>query len=94
MRIGGLTGWESPRTAAAAGSQASGGPVGQSSRKSDIENARSTALSALHNDRFRSMLAQIGDSRLGDTLMRIRPAEGESQATLSVVQARYGENSE
>ncbi|MGN6465923.1 MAG: hypothetical protein ACTHLP_10590 [Rhizobiaceae bacterium] len=40
------------------------------------------------------MLAQIGDSSLGDTLMRIRPAEGESQVTLSVVQARYGENSE
>ena len=63
-------------------------------RKADIENARSTALSALHNDRFRSMLVQIGDPAFGDVLMRMRPAESGGQAALGTVQARYAENSE
>jgi len=96
MRIVGLTGWESSRAATVAGSR---GPVGspsseQAARQADIENARSTALSALHNDRFRSMLAQIGDPGFGDALMRMRPAEDGGQAALSTVQARYAESSE
>ena len=71
-----------------------GSSAGQVARKADIENARSTALSALHNDRFRSMLAQIGDPGFGDALLRMRPAEDGGQAALRTVQARYAENSE
>jgi hypothetical protein len=96
MRLVGLTGWDSSRAATDAGSKA---PVGspsaeRASRRADIENARSTALSALHNDRFRSMLAQIGDPGLGDALMRMRPAEDGGQAALGTVQARYAESGE
>jgi hypothetical protein len=96
MRLVGLNGWEPSRAVTGAGSRP---PVGspsteQTSRQADIENARSTALSALHNDRFRSMLAQIGDPGFGDALMRMRPAEDGGQAALGAVQARYAESSE
>jgi hypothetical protein len=96
MRLVGSAGWESSRVATDAGSRA---PVGspsteRTSRQADIENARSTALSALHNDRFRSMLAQIGDPGLGDVLMSMRPAADGGHAALSTVQARYAESSE
>jgi hypothetical protein len=40
------------------------------------------------------MLAQLGDSGLGDALMRMRPAEDGGQAALRTVQARYAESSE
>ena len=96
MRLAGLTGWETSRAATGVGSAAAadGSSAGQVARKADIENARSTALSALHNDRFRSMLAQIGDPGFGDALMRMRPAEDGGQAAMRTVQARYAENSE
>jgi hypothetical protein len=73
---------------------ADGSSAGRTAREADIANARSTALSALHNDRFRSMLAQIGDPAFGDALMRMRPAGDGGQAALGAVQARYAENSE
>ena len=45
-------------TGAGSGAPAGSPSTERASRQADIENARSTALSALHNDRFRSMLAQ------------------------------------
>jgi hypothetical protein len=96
MRLVGLTGWESSRAATGTGSRVPAGSPSaeQVARQTDIENARSTALSALHNDRFRSMLAQIGDPGFGDALMRMRPAEDGGQVALPTVQARYAESSE
>ncbi len=94
MRIGGLSGWESSRAASGSATPIGSPSAEQAARKADIENARSTALSALHNDRFSSMLAQIGDPAFGDALMRIRPAESGANATLPTVQARYAENGE
>lgn len=96
MRIGGLTGWESsvPARNAGSGASISAPSDGQAARKADIENARSTALSALRNDRFRSMLTQIGTSKLGDVLMRMPSTENGAQAGLPTVRARYAENSE
>lgn len=81
-------------TGAGSGTPAGSPSTERASRQADIENARSTALSALHNDRFRSMLAQLGDPGLGDALMRMRPAEDGGQAALRTVQARYAESSE
>jgi hypothetical protein len=96
MRIGGLTDWKSTGSTGTAGPAVPARPPSaeQAARRNDIENARSTAISALHNDRFRSMLTRIGDPGFGDTLMRVGSAEAGADASLSTVQARYAENSE
>ncbi len=60
----------------------------------DVEAARSTALSALKNDRFGMMLSRISDPATSGALMTMRPAEGSASAGLDSVLSSYAENDE
>jgi hypothetical protein len=96
MRVGGLTVWDASRPTASGSPASAAGSESRdlAARKADIENARSTALSALHNDRFRSMLAQIGSPGLSDALVNLRPAASGADTAFSTVKARYAESSD
>ena len=54
---------------------------------------RNAAVSALHNERFGSMLQKIGDPRASDAMMRMQRNDGTGADHGSVF-AAYGENSE
>ena len=54
---------------------------------------RNAAVSALHNERFGSMLEKISDPRTSDAMMRMRGDAVESGADHASVIAAYGENS-
>ena len=57
----------------------------------DVAAARDTALSALHNDRFRIMLEQISDPRSSGALMTMG---GQGAGTdFDTALSRYAENS-
>ncbi|MDX8521858.1 hypothetical protein [Mesorhizobium dulcispinae] len=63
--------------------------------RNDVDAARTTALSALNNDRFRVMLEQISDPRASGALMTMGADSNNSAATdLNTALSRYAENSE
>jgi hypothetical protein len=57
-----------------------------------VSSARDTALSALRNERFGSMLEKISDPRASDTMMQMQRNDGAGMDRASVF-AAYGENS-
>jgi hypothetical protein len=63
--------------------------------RNDVDAARNTALSALHNDRFRVMLEQISDPRASGALMTLgSDSNGGAATDLNTALSRYAENSE
>ncbi|WP_184767332.1 hypothetical protein [Aminobacter carboxidus] len=62
------------------------------SRMSDIDDAHRTAWSALNNERFRLAMEKLGDVRMSDAVMMMRPVEGAGTDIKSAL-ARYEENS-
>ena len=71
-------------------------PSAESARiRNDVDAARNTALSALHNDRFRVMLEQISDPRASGALMTLSTDSSSGGGTdLNTALSRYAENSE
>ena len=68
-------------------------PSAESTRiRNDVDAARNTALSALNNDRFRSMLEQISDPRSSGALVTMS-ADNSAGADLNTALSRYAENS-
>lgn len=62
---------------------------------SDVEAARSTALSALKNDRFGTMLAQIFDPVTSGALVTMQPeADSGTGVDFKSVLSSYAENGE
>ena len=59
---------------------------------SDVATARSTALSALHNERFRAALDQLFSPAASDGMMQMRGDGGASADHASVVSS-YADNS-
>ena len=59
----------------------------------DVAAARTTAMSALNNDRFRVMLEQITDPGTSGTLMTMGGA-GSTSTDFKTALSRYAENSE
>ena len=69
-------------------------PSAESARISnDVDAARDTALSALHNDRFRVMLEQITDPRASGALMTIGAGSQGGAIDFNTALSRYAENS-
>jgi hypothetical protein len=60
----------------------------------DVEAARSTALSALKNDRFGTMLAQIFDPGTSGALVTMQPAATSTGTDFKSVLSSYAENGE
>ncbi|WP_245273520.1 hypothetical protein [Mesorhizobium sp. WSM3224] len=80
-------------TATSAPLQREAAPSAESTRiRNDVDAARNTALSALNNDRFRSMLEQISDPRSSGALMTMS-AEGSAGTDLNTALSSYAENS-
>ncbi|WP_246673161.1 hypothetical protein [Mesorhizobium sp. B2-9-1] len=62
--------------------------------RKDVDAARNTALSALNNDRFRSMLEQISDPGASGALMTMgADNQGSAGTDLNTALSRYAENS-
>jgi hypothetical protein len=61
---------------------------------SDIEAVRNTALSALKNDRFGTMLAQITEPGASGALMTMKRDAGSAGADFNSVLSSYAENGE
>lgn len=79
-------------TTASAPARGASVPSAESMRiGNDVAAARDTALSALHNDRFRIMLEQISDPRSSGALMTMG---GQGTGTdIDTALSRYTENS-
>ncbi|MGX8013405.1 hypothetical protein ACVDG8_032750 [Mesorhizobium sp. ORM8.1] len=78
-------------TAANAPIRREAAPSAESTRiRNDVDAARNTALSALNNDRFHSMLEQISDPRSSGALVTMSADNG---ADLNTALSRYAENS-
>ena len=60
----------------------------------DVAAARTTAMSALNNDRFRVMLEQIGNPQSSDTLMTMGGKGDSNVSDFKTAMSRYAENSE
>ncbi len=88
MRIDGTASW-TPALAGASPSVYSSA----ASRREDVDTARNTAMSALHNDRFRRMLEWISDPRSSEAAALMRRTEG-ADTDYGTASARYAENSE
>jgi hypothetical protein len=68
-------------------------PSAESTRiRNDVDAARNTALSALNNDRFRSMLEQISDPRSAGTLMTMS-TDSQNVVDFNTALSRYADNS-
>ncbi|WP_202301502.1 hypothetical protein [Mesorhizobium sp. 131-2-1] len=82
------------RDAQAPGATASPMPSAEARRiKSDVDAARTTAMSALNNDRFRVMLEQISDPGASGALVTMGSDAG-STTDIKTALSRYAENSE
>ncbi|SFO91686.1 hypothetical protein SAMN03159463_03248 [Mesorhizobium sp. NFR06] len=82
-------------TAANAPVREASAPLAESTRiRNDVDAARTTALSALNNDRFRAMLEQITDPQASGALMTMG-AESQDGVVVDFTTAlsRYAENS-
>lgn len=76
-------------------STASQAPSAESRRiMNDVAAARTTAMSALNNDRFRVMLEQITDPSASDALMTLGSDAGSTSTDFKTALSRYAENSE
>lgn len=60
----------------------------------DVDAARDTALSALRNDRFSTMLKQISEPAVSGTLMAMKRDADGAGADFNSVLSSYAENSE
>jgi hypothetical protein len=60
----------------------------------DVDAARNTALSALRNDRFGTMLKQISEPAVSGTLMTMKRDDGSAGADFNSVLSSYAENFE
>jgi hypothetical protein len=60
----------------------------------DVETARDTALSALRNDRFGTMLEKISEPAASGTLMTMKREAGSAGADFNSVLSSYAENGE
>ncbi|HEY4192668.1 MAG TPA: hypothetical protein VGM46_08465 [Mesorhizobium sp.] len=58
----------------------------------DVDAARSTALSALKNDRFGTMLKQLSDPGTSGALMTMKPDADGPGADYNSVLSSYAEN--
>ena len=68
-------------------------PSAESTRiRNDVDAARNTALSALNNDRFRSMLEQISDPRSSGALMAMG-TDNQNVVDFNTALSRYADNS-
>ena len=75
-------------------STASPPPSAESRRiMNDVAAARTTAMSALNNDRFRVMLEQITDPGASGALMTLG-SDANSTTDFKTALSRYAENSE
>ena len=76
-------------------STASQAPSAESRRiMNDVAAARTTAMSALNNDRFRVMLEQITDPGASGALMTMGGDAGSTSTDFKTALSRYAENSE
>ena len=77
-------------------STASQAPSAESRRiMNDVAAARTTAMSALNNDRFRVMLEQISDPSASGALMTMRGDTAAGAGTdFKSAQSSYADNSE
>jgi len=93
MRIDGNSAWHSPVGNGNVGRLQSGQPASQPSPgRGDVAMARSTALSALTNERFRAALEMLSDPGSSDTVMQMRGDGGASADDRSVFSS-YADNS-
>jgi hypothetical protein len=60
----------------------------------DVAAARDTAISALHNDRFRVMLEQIARPEISGVLITMRSEAAGSGTDSQSAQSSYAENSD
>ncbi len=60
----------------------------------DVDSARRTALSALRNDRFGTMLATISEPAASGALMTMKRDAGSAGTDFSSVLSSYAENGE
>lgn len=67
-------------------------PSAAQRQASDVEAARSTALSALKNDRFGTMLAQIFEPSTSGALMTMKRDADSAGADFNSVLSSYAEN--
>jgi hypothetical protein len=72
-------------------SSASGAPRLPSTRD-DVETARSVALSALNNDRFRIMLEQIAEPDAADAFLMMQAGSRNTSTDHRAVFSSYAEN--
>lgn len=61
---------------------------------SDVDAARDTALSALRNDRFGTMLEQISEPAVSGALMTMKRDDGSAGTDFNSVLSSYAENGE
>ncbi|MEZ2333597.1 hypothetical protein AB6802_28080 [Mesorhizobium sp. RCC_202] len=80
-------------TAANAPIRKEAAPSAESTRiRNDVDAARNTALSALNNDRFHSMLEQISDASSSGALMAMS-TDNQNVVDFNTALSRYAENS-
>jgi len=80
-------------TAANAPIRKEAAPSAESTRiRNDVDAARNTALSALNNDRFHSMLEQISDPSSSGALMAMS-TDNQNVVDFNTALSRYAENS-
>ena len=76
-------------------STASQAPSAESRRiMNDVAAARTTAMSALNNDRFRVMLEQIGNPQSSGDLVTMGGSSDSTVVDFKTALSRYAENSE
>lgn len=63
-------------------------------RSETVEAARATALSALHNDRFSSMLATLSEPAASGTLMTMTREAGATSTDFNSILSSYADNGE
>lgn len=90
MRIDGIAGW-APAASGAGPAAHSSSTAGQ--LREDVDTARTTAMSALNNDRFSRVLDWVSDPRASETAMLMR-SDGGGQVDYGTAASRYAENSE
>jgi len=80
-------------TAANAPIRKEAAPSAESTRiRNDVDAARNTALSALNNDRFRSMLEQISDPSSSGALVAMG-TDNHNVVDFNTALSRYADNS-
>ncbi|HMM63058.1 MAG TPA: hypothetical protein PKD01_02945 [Mesorhizobium sp.] len=90
MRIDGTASWMPAM--AGTGSTATQ-PLEAGRLRENVDTARNTAMSALHNDRFSRVLDWLSDPRSSEAAMLMRPDTG-GQVDHATAASRYAENSE